>query len=189
MATPSGQHPNTVPRTRKAAALPQRCLRAAVLVAAACTLAACANMTTVPPGTPVSQVEAKYGQPNYSCPLPDGGKRLIWTMQPAGQYAWGTNVDAAGDIDHIAPLLTDKHFEVLAKGVWTPEKVRCEFGPPAKNERVGLPSVQQTVWSYRYKQYGVWNSFMYVYFGKDGSHVTRFHPGPDLSYEHWPFFD
>ncbi len=146
-------------------------------------LAACANMADMPPGTPLQQVEAKYGQPNYSCPAENGGQRLIWSMQPMGQYAWGTNVDSAGNTDRIQPLLTDEHFRVLASGTWTPEQVRCEFGPPARIDSVGLPSSTQIVWSYRYRQSSSWNSLMYVYFGSDGSKVTRFHPGPD------PMFD
>ena len=67
----------------------------------------------------------------------------------------------------------------------------CEFGPPAEQGGVGLPSSIQIVWSYRYKQNGVWDSLMHVYFGTDGERVTRFHPGPDPMYERddfLPFF-
>lgn len=146
-------------------------------------LAGCTTMADMPAGTPLHQVVAKYGQPNYSCPAANGGERMIWSMQPMGQYAWGTNVDSAGNTDSIQPLLTDEHFRLLASGVWTPEQVRCEFGPPANIDSVGLPSSSQIVWTYRYRQSHTWNSLMYVYFGSDGSKVTRFHPGPD------PMFD
>ncbi len=115
-------------------------------------LAACGTMADTPPGTPLHQVEAKYGRPTYSCPSENGGQRLIWSMQPMGQYAWGTNVDAAGNVDRVLPLLTDEHFRVLASGTWTPEQVRCEFGPPAEITSVGLPSSSQIVWGYRYRQ-------------------------------------
>lgn len=145
-------------------------------------LAACSNMAQMPPGTPLYQVEAKYGKANFSC-QDANGQRLIWTQQPYGQYAWGTHVDAAGNTDRIQPLLTDEHFRLLASGTWTADKVRCEFGPPAEISTVGLPSSTQIVWSYRYRQAGAWNSLMYVYFGSDGERVTRFHPGPD------PMFD
>ncbi len=160
-----------------------RLMRMGLAAAALGTLAACANMTSIPPGTPLTQVEAKFGQPNFSCPDAAGGRRLIWTQQPMGQYAWGTHVNSAGQIDQITPLLTDEHFRILAKGTWTQDQVRCEFGPPAIIDSVGLPSVSQLVWSYRYRQDSAWNSLMYVYFGYDGSHVTRFHPGPDPMYE------
>lgn len=156
--------------------------RAAAL-AAASTLAACANMAQVPPGTPLADVAAQFGRPNFGCARPDGGQRVIWTQQPYGQYAWGANVGADGRVDQVVPILTDTHFKRLATGTWTAEQVRCEFGPPADIDEVGLPSVRQVVWSYRYKQSGVWNSLMYVYMGREGDRVTRFHPGPDPMYD------
>src|SRR5690606_23513972 len=119
------------------------------------------------------------GRPNFACPLPNGGERVIWTQQPYGQYAWGANVGPAGRIDQVVPLLTDAHFKVLATGTWTPDQVRCEFGPPAEIDEVGLLSVRQVARSYRSVQSGVWNSLMYVYMEHDGQRVPRFHPGPD----------
>lgn len=123
------------------------------------------------------------GRPTLSCPLPDGGQRLIWSTQPAGQYAWRTDVDNSGRIDRVIPVLTDEMFRTLQSGRWTQEDVMCAFGPPAINAGVGMPSAHQVVWSYRYRQNGVWNSLMHVYFGSDGEYVTRMHPGPD------PMFD
>lgn len=166
----------------------QRSIRTGLSAITLALLGACANMAKTPPGTPVSQVVAQFGQPTIACPLPDGGQRMIWSMQPLGQYAWGTNVDASGRTDKIVPVLTDQHFKVLSQGTWTPQQVLCEFGPPAEKDGVGLPSEIQIVWSYRYRQDGVWNSLMYVYFGQDGSHVTRHHPGPDPMYEERPLW-
>lgn len=170
------------PRLRRA------CLTALLPLA---LLYGCASVQSVAPGTPLAQVEAQFGRPNYSCPLPDGGRRVIWSGQPFGQFAWGTNVDAQGRVGQVTPLLTDQHFQVLREGSWTPEQVLCEFGPPAEKSGVGLPSSIQIVWSYRYRQSGVWNSLMHVYFGTDGERVTRFHPGPDPMYDRdrfLPFF-
>lgn len=146
-------------------------------------LSACANLNQVPPGAPLAQVVAEFGQPNFACDKPDGTRRVIWTTQPAGQYAWGTDLTPDGRTVQVVPILTDAYFKRLATGTWTADQVRCEFGPPADISGVGLPSVRQTVWAYRYKQSGVWNSLMYVYMGKDGNQVTRFHPGPDPQYD------
>ncbi|WP_226954255.1 hypothetical protein [Mesopusillimonas faecipullorum] len=153
-------------------------------------LMGCANPVTLTAGTPLAQAEARLGRPNYTCQLNDGRERLIWSRQPFGQFAWGTNVNADGTISGVEALLTDNNFSKLAQGDWTAEQVLCEFGPPAEKGRVGLPSNLQIVWSYRYQQAGVWNSMMHVYLGKDGKKVTRFHPGPDPMYEkdNWPFF-
>lgn len=153
-------------------------------------LCGCASITTAPPGSPLAQVEAQFGRHNYSCPLADGGRRVIWSGQPFRQFSWGTDVDAQGRVGEITQLLTDRNFSKLAQGDWTDEQVLCEFGPPAEVAGVGLPSVRQVVWSYRYQQSGVWNSLMHVYMGADGKRVTRFHPGPDPMYDpdRFPFF-
>jgi hypothetical protein len=153
----------------------------ALLLAA---LGGCADMAAkVPPGATLASVEASYGRPNFTCPLPNGGQRAIWTQQPLGQYAWGTDVAPDGRIDKISRLLTDRSFDQMKEGVWPAERVRCEFGPPANIDEVGLPNVRQVVWSYRYRQSDSWNSLMYVYMGRDGSQMTHFHPGPDPMYE------
>jgi hypothetical protein len=162
---------------------PVRLLKLAGMVAATGALAACTSMSETPPGTPLTQIQAKYGAPNYRCTTESGLERVIWSQQPYGQYAWGANITADGRAQAVELVLSDAYFKRLAEGVWTPDRVRCAFGPPAEVETVGLPSVRETVWSYRYKQNGVWNSLMYVYFGTDGQKVTRFHPGPD------PMFD
>jgi hypothetical protein len=146
-------------------------------------LGSCANPGQIPPGTPFAEVQTKLGTPNFSCQQPNGVRRLIWTRQPMGQYAWGTHVGADGRIDRVVQLLTDEHFKLLASGDWSANQVRCEFGPPAHIDEVGLPSVREVVWAYRYLQDHVWNSLMYVYLGKSGDRVTRFHPGPDPMYE------
>lgn len=146
-------------------------------------MAGCANITTTQPGTPLVEVEAKFGKPTISCPLSNGGQRVVWSSQPMGQYAWGTRTTPDGRVGKIDQILTDEHFRMLDQGTWTAEQVLCEFGPPADKGMVGMSSVAQMVWSYRYRQESVFNSLMYVYLGKDGKQVTRHHPGPD------PLFD
>lgn len=160
-----------------------RFIRQILALALIAGLSSCANMADTTPGTPLADVQAQFGRPNFNCTLPDGAQRVIWTQQPFGQFAWGANVGADGHIDQVVALLTDQNFQQLADGVWPAERVRCEFGPPAQIREVGLPSVRQIVWSYRYRQDQVWNSLMHVYMGRDGHQVTHFHPGPD------PLFD
>ncbi|WP_054477606.1 hypothetical protein, partial [Achromobacter sp. 2789STDY5608615] len=104
--------------------------RTTLAAAALASLAACANLAQVAPGTPLADVQAQFGRPNFECPQANGGRRVIWTQQPMGQYAWGANVGADGRVDRVLPLLTDAHFKVLEQGQWSPERVRCEFGPP-----------------------------------------------------------
>lgn len=174
---PTMNHRKTNPGTT------ERLLKLGAAALALGALSACANMAQTPPGTPLTQIQAEFGQPNYRCTTDNGQQRVIWSQQPYGQYAWGANITPDGRAETVDLVLADAYFKRLAQGEWTPERVRCTFGPPAKVETVGLPSVRETVWSYRYKQNGVWNSLMYVYFGRDGEKVTRFHPGPDPLFE------
>ena len=166
-----------------------RLIRLTAISTVLLTLAGCVNIAKIPAGTPATEVVTQLGAPTYACALEDGGKRLIWSRQPLGQQAWGTNTDSQGRIEGLTQLLTDAHFQVLKSGEWTPDRLLCEFGPPAEKTAVGLPSSLQVVWSWRYMQDGVWYSMMHVYLGRDGQKVTHFHPGPDPIYERdWMFF-
>ncbi len=144
-------------------------------------LSGCAQLASVPAGTPVTEVIQKFGKPTTTCPGKDGTQRMVWSQQPMGQAAWGATVSSAGTLSsEVQQILTDEHFNVLSTGKWTPEQVTCEFGPPANVE--GVAKDNAIVWAYRYKQSGVWNSLMYVYFDSKGGHVTHFHPGFDPLY-------
>jgi hypothetical protein len=142
-------------------------------------LSGCANMADTPPGTPLDAVTAQFGAPTMTCSQPDGATRAIWSQQPFGQYAWATNVTPEGNVGSVDQVLADKAFEQLSEGVWDPQRVQCAFGPPADIDGVGMPSVWKVVWSYRYKQYDVWNSMMYVFFDPQTNIVVDHYPGPD----------
>lgn len=152
-------------------------------------LGACTSMRDIPPGTPLADVQARYGAPTVECPQPDGTRTLVWSTQPMGQYAWGSRVGADGRLGAVEQILTDAAFKQVEIGVWNEEQLLCAFGPPADKSMVGLPSVRQNVWSYRYRQAGAWNSLMHVYLSDTGV-VQRMHPGPDPLYElpEWPLF-
>lgn len=152
------------------------------LSAIVATTVGCAQITSVKPGTALTTVEKQFGAPTTLCAGPDGTKRAIWSQQPMGQYAFATNVDAQSRVSEFEQILTDRSFNQLGQGVWTPEQVRCAFGPPESIDKVGLPSNLKIVWSYRYRQSDVWNSLMYVFFGTDGKVVTEHYPGPDPMY-------
>lgn len=149
----------------------------ALAVASIALLAGCANFQSVKPGMSVTEAIQKLGKPSTTCTLEDGTQRLIWTMQPYGQYAWGTNTTKQGTVVEMKQLLTDAHFQVLANGKWTAQQVLCEFGEPAN--KYGIAKGDEIVWAYRYKQEDVWAAMMYVYMGPQGNLVNRFHPAPD----------
>jgi len=163
--------------------LPKRPLRLgrlgslALTVASVAILAGCANYQSVKPGMSVGEAIQKLGKPSTTCKRDDGTERLIWTMQPYGQYSWGTNTTPQGTVVGLQQLLTDANFQKLATGRWTDKQVLCEFGEPANT--YGIAKGHEIVWAYRYKQDDVWASMMYVYMGPQGNLVNRFHPAPD----------
>ncbi len=146
---------------------------------AAVFLGGCANMADIPPGTEMVTIESKFGQPTFVCELPDGTSRAIWSQQPYGQYAWATMVSPDGVAGPVEQILNDRTFEVLGEGVWDSERVQCMFGPPADIYTVGIPGYVKRVWAYRYRQYEVWYSMMFVFFDPETDIVIEHYPGPD----------
>jgi len=143
-------------------------------------LAGCAAPTiSAQPGTPLSTVVAKYGQPSYSCKLVDGTSRLIWSTFPNGSANYATQLRADGSVDFFEQVLTDKHFDVLSSGHWSAEQVKCEFGPPFEVTQDGLADKRQIVWSYRYVSNQGLNDLMNVYMGPDGNRVTAYSRSQD----------
>lgn len=161
-----------------------RLLPRAGLLAAALSLGGCVTlMDEIEPGTPVAEIQQRYGDPTMQCPLPDGAKRLIWSRQPLGQHAWGVDVAADGKTGEVRPLLTDANFARLASGYWPAERVRCEFGPAAYVREIGVAAVRQKVWEYRYKSQGSFPVLMGVFMGPDGDVARRFEASPDPMFE------
>jgi len=156
---------------------PLRSGRFVLALVSMAVLAGCANYSSVKPGMSIAEAVQKLGKPSTTCTREDGTQRLIWTMQPYGQYAWGTNTTPQRTVVELQQLLTDKHFQVLTTGTWTDQRLLCEFGEPAN--KYGISKGNEIVWAYRYKQEDVWNSMMYVYMGPQGNLVNRFHPAPD----------
>lgn len=145
------------------------------LALAALLLAGCAhpwNAVGLAPGTPRDQVIARAGQPVRVVPLPGGGQRLQYTLQPLGQYAFMVDLDAAGRLVRSRQVLTAAEFNRIAPGAWTRADVEREFGPPARID--GVASWNGPVYTYRWYDHG--DMFYWVYFDPQGV-VRRAHPG------------
>jgi hypothetical protein len=148
-----------------------------VFAVAALLLAACANpwnSVNVAPGATREQVIARAGQPIAVLPLPDGGQRLQYTLQPLGRYAFAVDLDATGHVVSARQVLTEQNFNRLQTGTWTMADVQREFGPPAQVD--GVASWNGPVWTYRWRDLGNNDMFYYVYFDPQGI-VRRSHPG------------
>ena len=99
------------------------------------------------PGMPQAEVEKGMGKPTVVVPLPDGGTRLVYSQQPAGQQVYHMDFDASQRLVRVTQVLTLENFQALRNGLDTQDSVRRRFGPPALLERVA--SFDGPIWTYR----------------------------------------
>jgi hypothetical protein len=77
-------------------------------------------------------------------------------------------------------VLTSENFAKVKVDHWTKDDILRNFGRPAEISRVYFHDYE--VWSYRYKEAGVWNSLMSVHFDHQGV-VRQMLNGPDPMYD------
>lgn len=155
-------------------------MRLSALVAGALLLAGCAhpwNGVGLAPGTPREQVIAQSGQPTRVVPLPNGGQRFQYSLQPLGREAFMMDFDASGRLVSARQVLTEADFHRIEPGKWTFADVEREFGPPAFVDRVA--SWNGPVMTYRWRDIARSDMFYYVYLDPQGV-VQRAHPGMEF---------
>ncbi|EEO26872.1 outer membrane protein assembly factor BamE domain-containing protein [Oxalobacter paraformigenes] len=143
------------------------------------TLSGCASLFTTPsPGTPVQEVVALKGQPDAE--YLDGNTRLLeWSVGPWAQYAYMARIGPDGRLISYEQVLTREKFGTIQINRSTKNDVLKTVGHPTESDF--LPLIDREVWAYRYKEEGIWNSMMYVYFDKQGI-VRRMENGLDPMY-------
>jgi len=141
-------------------------------------LSACAPMMRRTPtvGMPLAEVTAKLGKPNAVYPDPAGGQVLEYRGQPMGQFQHMARIGADGRLLSYEQVLTTENFARIDVGRWNHDDVLRNFGRPAEVVRSRLDEGE--IWSYRYKEKGVWDSLMNVDFNARGT-VLRVFNSPD----------
>ena len=147
-------------------------------VALILSLSACAPMLRRTPavGAPLAEVTAKLGRPDAVYPDPEGGQVLEYRGQPMGQFQHMARIGPDGRLLSYEQVLTSQNFANVKIDNWTKDDVLRHFGRPAQASRAGVGDDE--VWSYRYKEQGVWDSLMNVYFNRRGI-VVRMQNTPD----------
>lgn len=119
-----------------------------VIWGAACLwLAGCAAPEWQKPGSGRAEVLADLGRPTLTLSLPDGGERLLYSRQPAGQQVYHLDFDASQRLTRVQQVLTMEQFFALRVGADTRDTVLQQFGPPALVEHVA--SFKGDIWTYR----------------------------------------
>ncbi len=110
-------------------------------------LAGCAVPQWLEPGTPLQTVEQSMGRPTQTEALAEGGVRLLYSRQPAGQQVYHIDFDGHHRLVSVAQVLSEASFQRLQPGVDTRASVQAFFGPPALVERVAR--FDGDIWTYR----------------------------------------
>jgi hypothetical protein len=154
----------------------------ALAAALALSLGACAPFIRIAPplGAPLAEVQAKLGQPRAVYRLPDGSQVLEYAGQPMGQFQHMATIGADGRLVSYEQVLTSENFAKVKIGQWTKDDILHTYGHPAETSHVAFHNYE--VWSYRYKEAGVWNSMMHVHFDERGT-VQQMINGPDPMYD------
>ena len=155
-------------------------LKFATLHCFAVMLALSGCATPPVPGETADAVIARWGKP--SAIHAAGQDRLYeYPSGPLGQFTWMARFGPDARLVSLEQVLTSEKFATLRVGQSTREEVMRTVGRPAEHAYLRLRD--QEVWSYRYKEAGVWNSMMHVHFDRAGV-VQMMQNGPDPMYEY-----
>jgi hypothetical protein len=135
----------------------------------------------VPPnvGEPISAVEAKLGKPTAVYSKLDE-TQLEYATGPFGQFTYMATIGPDGRLTSYEQVLTGEKYATIKIGQATKQDVLYTLGQPAETSYLSWQKLE--VWSYRYKESGVWNSMMHVHFD-DGGIVRKMQNGPDMARE------
>lgn len=142
-------------------------------------LAGCAMRPAPAPGDPQDVVQSKLGTP--TAVYTDGATRTLeYATGPMGQFTWMAHLGPDGRLASYEQVLTSEKFATIKIDQATKDQVLRTVGRPAERSHVAMQNYE--VWSYRYKEAGVWNSLMHVHFDEQGV-VRQMMNAPDPMYE------
>ena len=150
-------------------------------LAALVLLGGCAGMIrqAPSPGDPAAVVQQKMGAPTAVYQI--GADQVFeYATGPMGQQTFMARIGSDGHLASWEQVLTSEKFATVKIDAATREDMLRSFGRPAEVSRVAMHDYE--VWSYRYKEAGVWNSLMHVHFDRQGI-VRQMMNGPDPLYE------
>ncbi|MFL9922663.1 hypothetical protein PQR62_00205 [Herbaspirillum lusitanum] len=152
----------------------------AVLLSAA-ALSGCASMFAPPPaaGDSEAQVLARLGPPTNV--YPDGNTRLFEYAPGAfGQYSYMARIGPDQRLISYEQVWTLQRFQAIKVNQDTKADVLKQVGRPTEVTRYAR--IPFEAWNYGFKESGVWNSEMTVYFDDQGV-VRKVENGPDPRFD------
>jgi hypothetical protein len=139
-------------------------------------LCGCAAFVPPPqPGEPEQSIISRFGQPTHR--YQDGADHLLeYTTGPWGQQTYMARIGSTGKLISYEQVLTNRKFASIKVGSATKNDVLRTVGAPSETTYLSLSQLE--VWSYSYKESGVWDSMMHIHFDKTGI-VRKMENGPD----------
>ena len=148
-------------------------------------ISGCATFSApLKPGATDEEVYGRHGKPNA---VYEDGDTMLWEYNGGfwSQYTHMARIDKNSQLVSWEQVRTDQKFATLAPGKSNRTDVLKTVGHPTEVSSVRLNNYE--VWTYRYKQDGVWDSLMHVMFDEQGV-FQRMEVGQDLRYEERGFF-
>jgi hypothetical protein len=140
-------------------------------------LSSCAGWGTAPvhPGQTEPEVIQQMGKPTHV--YQDGTGHLLEYMHGRmGQTTYLARIGPDGKLVSYDQVLTSQMFGTIRIGEADKDKVLRTVGAPSETRFYTLSQLE--AWSYPFKESGVWDSLMSVYFDKTGI-VRKLESGPD----------
>ncbi len=135
---------------------------------------------TPQPGISEAELISMRGKPDFEQQV-NGYRLLEWSGNNSSQYTYMATIAPDGTMVNYEQVLTVEKFYSLKPGRSTKQDVLRTVGHPDPFETDYLPLSGYEVWSYRYKESGVWNSMMHIHFDSQGV-VRRLENGMDPLY-------
>ncbi|TSA11601.1 MAG: hypothetical protein D4R74_12805 [Betaproteobacteria bacterium] len=156
-----------------------RLMRIALVVIALAGLGACATQPPVQSGQSEAEVVARLGRPTHV--YQDGASRLLEYMHgPMGQTTDMARIGPDGRLVSFEQVLSMQKFAAIVPGEADKEKVLRTVGAPSETHFYTASQLES--WSYPFKENGIWDSMMSVFFDKAGI-VRMLQNGPDHKYD------
>ena len=143
-------------------------------------LSGCASTAIPEQGISETDLIAMRGKPAFTSQNGDV-KTLEWTAANSNQYTYMAKIGPDGKMFSYEQVLTVERFSTLKPGVSTKDDVIKTVGHPNLFESEYLRLSDSEVWTYRYKESGVWDSMMHIHFDHNGV-ITRLENGLDPLY-------
>jgi hypothetical protein len=140
----------------------------AVLLSIA-ALAGCASPGSFAPGSSIVSVRARAGTPTDIRFDRNGDELWEYATGPAGFETYVVRVGADGKVKEVSQILTDDQLLKVVPGTMTKADVKNLLGRPSDQTFTGAG----TVWSWRFKRFGVQPGWLLVTFNPDNTVKER----------------